>query len=124
MAMDLELIVPTRRDEGWMLDIDIVGGIPGTVSPENTPRQRAAVAAYILLGSIPGQSSIGVDWGGYASQKVSLIDIDNQIKKSIQDKSGNGGEISSQLIPLYELDESGSLQLKLWDLEQQKEQAS
>lgn len=121
MAMDMELITPQDNSD-WVLDIDIIKGFPKLVDPENTPRQRAAVAAFMALGSVPGNTSIGVNWGGYNSQQVSLVDVDNQVKKSMQSMTGDP-TVATQLIPLYDMDDKGEIGIRLWDIQQQKETA-
>lgn len=71
-------------DENNIVDIDIVNGEPRYVLEEqNTQDQRAAVAAYMTKGTIPGMLDTGVDWSSLYSHDKSLIDIDNQIKRQI-----------------------------------------
>ena len=54
---DLALITPTEKTN-WCLDFDIIDGYPRYVPTErNTQDQRAAVAAYMIRGTIPGKWS-------------------------------------------------------------------
>lgn len=82
---DIKLIIDTSLDKEWDLDINIKDGWFEELPYANqTQEQRAAVAAYITLGSIPGHLDEGTDWTSYLQDKNNIVTIDNQIKQSIQ----------------------------------------
>lgn len=105
---DLKLIMPIEPSD-WCLDFDIINGQPGFVQHErNTQDQRAAIAAYMMRGSIPGMPNIGIGWSGlYDSDSETLISIDNEIKQAIQKYAGIPDGPNSNYVPLYETSEDG-----------------
>lgn len=106
---DLKIIVPDDRDTAsWNMDIDVVDGFPSFVDMErNTQDQRAALAAYTVKGTIPGMKDIGVDWTLLYNQGATIIDVDNEIKRSIQEHAAIPGTATQTYIPIYTKDESG-----------------
>lgn len=106
---DLKLIVPQdRNDKTWNLDIDIINGVPTFVDyVRNTQDQRAALATYMVKGSIPGRPESGIDWGRLYTQDATILDIDNEIKRNIQDKAAIPGTASQTYMPIYTKDENG-----------------
>lgn len=111
---DLRLIVPIDRSVGWTLDFDIINGVPQFVQYErNTQDQRAALAAYTLLGSIPGKPNIGINWGGlYSQSNDTLVNIDNEIKQAIQEYTAVPDDPTGQYVPVYN-NEDGAIQLSI-----------
>ena len=105
---DLKLIMPTEPSN-WCLDFDIINGQPEFVQHErNTQDQRAAIAAYMMRGSIPGMPNVGIGWSGlYDSDNETLISIDNEIKQAIQKYAGIPDGPNSNYVPLYETTEDG-----------------
>lgn len=72
------------------LDLDIIDGFPALVLNEDQNEdQRAAIATYICIGTIPGMRSVGIDWESYYSQKSSAIDISNQAQQMINNYAGS-----------------------------------
>lgn len=72
-------------DNGRNLDINIVGGEPEWLESEATGMdQRAALAAFIALGTIPGKLQSGVDWGSLYTGGATYTDISNQIMQQVQ----------------------------------------
>ena len=114
MAMDLELHVLSDNS----LDIDVINGWPTLMNTTNTPRQRAAVAAYIAKGSVPGQTEIGAEWASYMTGQRSLVELDNQVKQNIQDMVGTE-TIMDQIMPLY-VPSDGGVAIRLWTMNQQE----
>lgn len=93
-------------------DIDIVDGYPEYVDYDNqTQDQRAAVGAVIEKGTIPGNLNFGVDWGKLYNKEDSLVDIDNDVKRTVAAVAGGTGEASESYIPLYIPQEDGSVQV-------------
>ena len=106
---DLKLIVPIDRSKAsWNLDIDVINGVPTFVDyVRNTQDQRAAVATYMVKGSVPGRPETGVDWGRLYTQDATILDIDNEIKRNIQDKAAIPGSATQMYMPIYTKDETG-----------------
>lgn len=107
---DLLLKVPTEPEQEWCLDFDIIDGIPRFVPEErNTQDQRAAVAAYMFRGTIPGKPDLGIDWSGLydAEFKESLVTIDNEVKQAIQEYAAVPEGPNGMYVPMYETTEDG-----------------
>lgn len=106
---DLILITPTEKSN-WCLDFDIINGVPRYVPYErNTQDQRAAVATYMLKGSIPGKPELGIGWGNlYQSDyEETLTAIDNEIKQAIQEYAAVPEGPNSMYVPVYNKQEEG-----------------
>ena len=86
---DILVITPSEEAQAdWNLDIDIVGGQPVLLPEEsNTQDQRAALAAYQAAGTIPGMPEVGIDWGQLCTKDKTLVNINDQIQRNIQDKA-------------------------------------
>ena len=113
---DLKLITPLdASNSSWSLDIDIVEGFPVFVPYErNTQDQRAAVAAYTMLGSIPGMKGVGVNWAGlYSGNSETLVTIDNSVKQAIQKYAGVPTEYAKTYSPVY-IENNGRIQLSIY----------
>ena len=105
---DVRLIVPSDPDAEWNLDIDVVKGTPVYLQyPRNTQDQRAALAAYMVRGSIPGMPDTGVDWTSLYQQNTSILNIDNTIKQNIQNYAGTPGTATQTYTPVYTKDDQG-----------------
>lgn len=106
---DLKLIVPIDRSkDAWNLDIDIINGVPVFVDYiRNTQDQRAAIATYMVKGSVPGKPEAGIDWGRLYTQDATILDIDNEIKRNIQDKAAIPGSPVQNYMPIYTKDDTG-----------------
>lgn len=86
---DFKLITPTVPS-AWNLDIDFIDGAPAYLdNSENTQDQRAAVAAYTVIGSIPGKPEEGVPWNLLLEKEATFMNVDNAIKKNIQDHASS-----------------------------------
>jgi hypothetical protein len=108
---DLLLIVPDQPGQGWNLDFDIINGRP-TYVPEarNTQDQRAAVAAYIFQGSIPGKPDIGVNWSSLyeADYEKTLVTVDNTLKQNIQQYAATPSlSTNNMYVPVYNVSKDG-----------------
>ena len=105
---DLLLITPTEGSE-WCLDFDIIDGMPKLVPADrNTQDQRAAISAYMVRGTIPGKPDIGINWSGlYDSKDETLVTIDNEIKKAIQENAATPDGPNSTYLPIYDTKENG-----------------
>ncbi|MGL4483427.1 MAG: hypothetical protein ACRCUS_00600 [Anaerovoracaceae bacterium] len=119
MEMPL-VIVGIPQQDTWHLDIDVVGGmyeeIPGEES--NKSRQQASMSALISKGTIPGLENEGADWSQFLAGNISLLEVDNDVKKSIMKYSGSTS-VMNTYYPLYQQAGSG-IQLQLVELEAYK----
>ncbi len=114
---DVVLIYPTdTSDTSWNLDLDIIDGYPRYVSEENnTEDQRAAVAALIAKGSVPGNPNLGIDWSQAMGDNNSFLLIDNQIKQQIASLAAIGSEEQQvQYIPVFKKDENGGVGVQVY----------
>ena len=113
---DLLLITPPQDARNWCLDFDIIDGYPKYVpDARNTQDQRAAVAAYMFRGSIPGKPDLGIDWSGLYSteERETLIEIDNEVKQAIQEYAAIPEGPNAMYVPLYDATEDG-IQLAIY----------
>lgn len=106
---DLKIIVPTDpAKETWNMDIDVVNGVPSLMDyPRNTQDQRAAISAYMVKGTIPGKPNTGIDWSLLYMQNATILDVDNAIKRNIQNNAGTPGTATQVYMPVYTKDEKG-----------------
>lgn len=99
---DVLVVTPKEHtDTSWNLDIDIIDGYP-VLLPEasDTSDQRAALAAYQAKGTIPGMADTGIDWSQLYTKEKTLVNINDQIQKNIQDKVATA-TVSAMYIPLF-----------------------
>lgn len=85
---DFKLLTPTEDD--WYLDIDVLDGQASLLEyASQTNDQRAAIATYLMRGTVPGALTVGVDWGSLyepgQSNNESLVGINDQIQKQMQE---------------------------------------
>lgn len=114
---DIVVIYPTDREtQDWDTDIDIVDMEPRYVDEVNqTQDQRAAVAALIAKGTIPGDLSFGVDWSSLLNEENTLVSIDNQVRLQIASLAGIGNpEQLVQYIPLYLQNKEGGVDVTVY----------
>lgn len=112
---DIKVIIP-GEDENWNLDVDIIDGDFLLLEKEEfTQDQRASIAAYKVLGSVPGYEQEGVDWTSWYQGKDNLVQINNQVNKAIQDDISPdfSGGVTSMYIPQYNITEEGELSMAL-----------
>ena len=97
------------QNEAWCLDFDIIDGYPRLLPYErNTQDQRAAVAAYMYRGTIPGKPDLGINWTGlYEDKEETLIALDNEVKQAIQSYAAIPNGPNSVYVPIYQRDEEG-----------------
>lgn len=89
-----------------ILDIEIEDGFPLLLEdhiPNND--QRSCVSAYMAKGTVPGASDVGVDWSQLLIRKENLINIDNDIKRSIETNGGTYGVEALTYYPVYDFNE-------------------
>lgn len=106
---DLLLITPSQ-DEQWCLDFDIIDGIPKFVPQErNTQDQRAAIAAYMFRGTIPGRPELGIDWSALYREdyQETLVSVDNEVKQAIQEYAAVPEGPNGMYVPIYGTTENG-----------------
>ena len=107
---DLLLITPPQEEKSWCLDFDIIDGQPVYVPQDrNTQDQRAAVAAYMFRGTIPGKPDLGIDWSGLynSEERETLVEVDNEVKQAIQEYAAIPEGPNSMYVPLYGYSEEG-----------------
>ena len=72
----------------WTFDIALADGDFVFVPTEdNNMDQRAAISAFTVIGSIYGDKDYGIDWSPYFAKETGLVNVDNQIKKNIQNNA-------------------------------------
>lgn len=110
---DLKLIIDTSTTKAWDLDINIKNGQFELLDYDNqTNEQRASIAAYKVLRSVPGYPDEGIDWMKILEDKNNLVIVDNQIKQSIQQVttvSQSTNMVTGQFSPVYIPDEETGL---------------
>ena len=95
-------------------DIDIKNGYPVYVDLENqTEDQRAAVAATIVQGTIPGQPNTGVDWSKLYDREDSYVDIYNDTSKLIKEVAGGNGVSGQTYVPVFIPKRGGTIEVKV-----------
>lgn len=116
---DFLLVVPEdRTTSSWFLDINIVDGYPEVMHFEGqTQDQRAAVAAVMQRGTVPGMLEEGVDWTATLANdpKSTMITLDNQIKQNVNNLSARSDSSSgvTKYLPLYIQNKNGSIDVTL-----------
>ena len=97
------VVTPTEEAQAdWNLDIDIIDGQPVLLPEEsNTQDQRAALAAYQAEGTIPGMPDVGISWGQLYTHDRTLVNINDQVQKNIQDKASSD-TLSNMYIPIFQ----------------------
>lgn len=83
----MELFLDASEDpeaERYNWDIDVIDGIAKTVPEGAEEDQEAVVAAYLEKNSIPLMEERGVDWQGYLTKRVSLAEIDTQVRENLK----------------------------------------
>lgn len=106
---DLSIITPAEK-ANWCLDIDIIDGSPRYVpNDRNTQDQRAAVAAYMFRGSIPGKPELGIGWSDLYQEDYNetLTVIDNEVKQAIQEYAAVPEGPNGMYVPVYTTKEEG-----------------
>lgn len=104
---DVLIVTPPDDKQDWNIDIDIVNGVPRYVSTvENTQDQRAALAALICKGTIPGMNEEGITFGNILEDQDTLVDLNNQVQRQIQKYAAYGDSSKLiQYIPMYSMKE-------------------
>lgn len=106
---DIALITPSEKTD-WCLDFDVVDGQARFVPAErNTQDQRAAVAAYMLRGSIPGKPELGIGWSELyqGNYEETLVSIDNEVKQAIQQYAAIPEGPNGMYVPVYDMKDAG-----------------
>lgn len=112
---DLMLITPPTGEQ-WCLDFDIVNGVPKFVPTErNTQDQRAAVAAYMFRGTIPGKPELGIDWSALYQENYqeTLVTVDNEVKQAIQEYAAVPEGPNGMYVPVYGT-KDGTIELSIY----------
>lgn len=111
---DILIVTPSEEAHAdWNLDIDIVDGQPVLLPEEaNTQDQRAALAAYQATGTIPGMPDVGIDWGQLYTKDKTLININDQIQRNIQDKALSETP-TDMYLPIFQGEDTEGIQISL-----------
>ena len=83
----MELLLVASEDpasEQYNWDIDVEDGITKVVPEGAEEDQEASVVAYLEKSTIPLMEERGVDWTNYLNKRVSLAEIDTQIRDNIK----------------------------------------
>lgn len=97
--------------DNGLLDINVIDGYPEMLPyPNQTYDQRAALSALQEKGTIPGMLDTGVNWGAIYSEEDTMLQIDNDIKKAIQNNVTSTGKIADSYVPIY-VNENGSIKV-------------
>lgn len=111
---DVLVITPSEEAQAdWNLDIDIIDGQPVLLPEEsNTQDQRAALSAYQAAGTIPGMPNVGIDWGQLYTKDKTLININDQIQKNIQDKALSE-KPTDMYLPIFQGEDTEDIKISL-----------
>lgn len=116
--MDPSLIAADGKD-GYYLDF---GYNPKSgellevpVPEENNGRQRTTIAAFFQRGTIPGAEDEGADWTNYMTGDLTIVDIDNQVKMSIEKHAGSA-LMNDSAVPVYIPNRDGTMNLNIMSL--------
>lgn len=83
----MELLLISSEDpetERYNWDIGVEDGIAQTVPEGAEEDQEASVISYLERNTIPLMEERGVDWPGYLTKRVSLAEIDTQIRENLK----------------------------------------
>lgn len=83
----MELLLISSSDPAetrWNWDIDVNDGMPEVVPEVAEEDQEASVVTYLEKDTIPLMPERGVDWPGYLSKKLSLAEVDTQIRENLK----------------------------------------
>lgn len=83
----MELLLTSSTDpetERWNWDINVEDGIALTVPEGAEEDQEAAVVTYLETNSIPLLEERGVDWTNYLTKRISLSELDTQIRENLK----------------------------------------
>lgn len=114
---DIAVVYPENaEDAGWDIDIDIIDGYPKYVAQaDNTQDQRAALAALMVRGTIPGARDIGVSWGKLLDGEGSLLTIDNEVRRQIASLAAIGNDQQvTQYLPVYMQNKKGGVDVNVY----------
>lgn len=76
--------------ENQGVDIDIIDGEAAYLDYEaQTGDQRAALAAYTVKGTLPGQLDYGVSWTAVYSGSSTVSQLNNELQLQIQQEAGS-----------------------------------
>lgn len=99
---DIKIFSNTEEEREWSLDVRISEGEMILVDTEGqTQDQRAALASYTIKGTIPGANDEGINWDMFYDSDTSIITVDNQIRRNIEDKAGGDGTLQGEYTPYY-----------------------
>lgn len=94
-------------DEGFDIDVSSTGDPVYVDTEGETQDQRAAVATTIVQGSIPGATTVGVDWSALyksGSESQNVLTIYNNAQQMISMCAGSETVPTAQYMPLLTKD--------------------
>lgn len=95
---DCKLIVTEKQG----LDIDFINGEPAYLDYEDqTNDQRAAVACYMVKGTVPGREDLGVSWGKEFSNEHTVLNLSNEVQQAVQSMAGSSTDAKSNAATGY-----------------------
>lgn len=108
---DFRVIQPDDPETEWILDIDVLN--PWLERDSFTIGQRAAIAAFMAQGSVPGMLGIGIQWSDYLSNQTSdtYVKVDNQMRQQVQAYAFDQAQKAApeQYIPFAAIGANGEL---------------
>ena len=110
-----DIEIRTNDIGSWHMDISISNGWFNTVPSGQTAKQRASVSAIMVRGSVPADTSIGIDWIGYLESSLPLTILDSQVRQNIQQNVANG-LLQDNIQPIMVADASGKVSVVLTTL--------
>ena len=79
-------------------DLHVENGIVPLISDVNEEQQRANVAVFLQLGTVPSLLEVGIDWTGFFTKNVSFGDLDTMIRKALLDSDSTDFEPSYEIV--------------------------
>ena len=109
-----DMHLQTDPQNKWCLDIKITRGTVELL-PADVPNrdQREPLIMFLMKGTIPYHGGVGISWGEYEIGNMSLIDIDNEIKKAMDAYVATEGT-ALRGIPYYVKTEGGKVGLSMY----------
>lgn len=109
-----DLHLQTDPKGKYSLDIKVVNGVAEQLPPTVANRdQREPLMMYFMKGTMPHHRDVGISWGDYEVGDVTITEIDNEVKKSLDAFVATEGTILHG-IPHYVRMEDGRIGLSMY----------
>lgn len=92
-------------------DIELKAGRTTALSGRPEQQQRAVIAAYIQLGTIPSLETTGIDWTGFLTGLKNARELDSDIRNNMRWFTGE-----AKFIPYY-FTKNNTLRLSIQEAE-------